>query len=68
MVTVYKPESTVLIRGLDALVLSVNIKFNGIQYEIAYWDKNVRHVEWVADFEIKPTASTETIIVGFKGK
>lgn len=44
--------------SLEALVQSILFNDAGVQFQVSYWDHNVRRVEWVFASEIVALATT----------
>lgn len=42
--------------GKKALIQQILFSFDGVQYQVAYWDDSVRRIEWVFPCEIKKIA------------
>jgi hypothetical protein len=47
--------------GLRAIVQQVLFSVDGIQYQVAYWDDNIRRVEWVFASEISSIKTSSLI-------
>ena len=68
---VLKPGTYVAVREykdksrIEAQVLQVCIKRDGITYQLAYWDGNSRKTEWFEEFEITLLQHTKTEQIGF---
>jgi hypothetical protein len=53
---------------LEGRIIRVQLSANDrIQYEVAWWDGNVRHEAWLESFEVFPCSSSARQI-GFKGQ
>ena len=44
---------TIKANGVKAFIHQILMGFDGIQYQISYWDDNIRRSEWVFYFEIE---------------
>lgn len=47
--------------GLRAIVQQVLFSVDGVQFQVSYWDDNVRRVEWVFASEIASVKSPSLI-------
>jgi hypothetical protein len=47
--------------GLRAIVQQVLFSVDGIQYQVAYWDDNIRRVDWVFASEISSIKTSSLI-------
>ena len=66
---VIKPGSSVIIGdSIPGKVVNVLIESNnGVSYKVAWWDNNVRKLEWLEEFEVKldPIENKE-LKIGFR--
>lgn len=68
---VFEPGCNVFLDGLKepiAFVAAVTIQpGRRIQYQVVWWDGTSRHCEWLEEFELRATANTPTVQIGFCG-
>jgi hypothetical protein len=58
--------AVVLADDVPATVLSVQVRAAGtFAYEVAWWDGNTRHSEWVEPHEVKPGKGSAPARLGF---
>jgi hypothetical protein len=66
-VTAFMPGAAVVLADdIPAKVLSVQLRVAGaLAYEVAWWDGNTRHSQWVEPHEVKAGAGGKPLRLGF---